>query len=212
MPSKKTKLNPKIFINCPFDEEYNPLFRAMVFCILYLNRYPIFSETRSSDKIRINEIIKLIKTSRLGIHDLSRNQARSAGEMPRFNMPFELGLDIGSKRFGGIKYSKRCILVFDSDKHNYDQYIGDISGQDIESHSNDPKIIITKIRDWLSRTYKHLPGADKIWKAYNQFSDDLPTRLVNDFTAEEVETMQIGDYRGFANDWIKDFKKNSINR
>lgn len=212
MPVKKTNTKPKVFINCPFDDEYRPLFRALVFCILYLDRYPIFSENRSSDKIRINEIIKLISESRLGIHDLSRHKAKVAEDLPRFNLPFELGLDIGSKRFGGVKYSKRKILVFDSSPHDYDKFIGDISGQDIESHNNNPETIIIKVRDWLSRIYKHLPGYTKIWKAYIQFSDDLPSRLSNNFTLHEIEVMQIGDYRGFAKDWIHDFKKDTMNR
>ncbi len=212
MPVRKQITKTKVFINCPFDDGYRPIFRALVFCILYLDRYPVFSENRSSDKIRINEIIKLIKESKLGIHDLSRNKAKSAGDLPRFNMPFELGLDIGSKRFGGLKYSKRKILVFDTSPHNYDKFIGDISGQDIESHNDDPETVIIKVRDWLSRIYKNLPGASKIWKAYNQFRDDLPRRLSNNFSPAEVEIMQIGDYRGFANDWITDFKMNPANK
>jgi hypothetical protein len=42
----------------------------------------------------------LIHESRFGIHDLSRCKAITAGDYVRMNMPFELGIDHGSKRFG----------------------------------------------------------------------------------------------------------------
>ena len=42
----------------------------------------------------------LISASPRSIHDLSRVEL-GENELPRFNMPFELGMALGAKRFGG---------------------------------------------------------------------------------------------------------------
>jgi len=77
-----------VFINCPFDEEYSPLLKALVFTILYLDLEPYLSQTISSSSIRVNQINEHIRSCRFGIHDVSRNRAMSDGELPRFNMPY----------------------------------------------------------------------------------------------------------------------------
>ena len=200
--------NPNVFVNCPFDEAFQPLFKSIIFTTLYLDYNPVFSNTTSSESIRVKNIMRLIAKSNFGIHDLSRNESGKRGEKARFNMPFELGLDIGSKRFGGPKFAGKKILILDSKPHDYDQYIGDISGQDIESHANDPETLIKVIRDWFSRIYpkKRFIGASKIWKAFNQFSDDLPLQLSGAFNKREIDNLQMSDYKEYAADWIQEMK------
>ena len=84
-----------IFINCPFDEDYQHLLRSMIFTCLYVGLKPQLSDTTDSFDIRVSGIIDLIKESKYSIHDLSRAKARKKGEVSRMNMPFELGIDIG---------------------------------------------------------------------------------------------------------------------
>jgi hypothetical protein len=89
-----------VFINCPFDEAYAPLLRPILFCIIYLGFDPrIAVERLDGGEPRIEKLFELIEESRFAIHDLSRLKARKAGELFRLNMPLELGLDIGCKRF-----------------------------------------------------------------------------------------------------------------
>jgi hypothetical protein len=83
-----------VFINCPFDEEYDPILQAMLFCIVDLGLVPRLAKERSdSGEIRLHKIADLIRESRYSIHDLSRSQARKKGEYFRLNMPFEYGVD-----------------------------------------------------------------------------------------------------------------------
>jgi len=89
-----------VFINCPFDDEYKPMLKALVFTSIYLNLVPHVSETISSSNTRIDQIKRYIRKSKFGIHDISRNKAMVVGDLPRFNMPYELGLDIGACEFG----------------------------------------------------------------------------------------------------------------
>lgn len=73
-----------VFINFPFDEEYLPLLRALLFTILYLGLNPrIALESLDSGRPRIEKVVRLIKESRYAIHDLSRLRAREAGEYSR---------------------------------------------------------------------------------------------------------------------------------
>jgi len=140
----------KVFINCPFDPAYRTLLQPLLFTILYLDFAPLICETESSGNIRVKKIIRLIRASKYSIHDISRNETVVAGDLPRFNMPYEMGLDIGCQTFTGIRKlkGKRC-LILERDQYRYQQFISDISGQDIKSHNNDPEILIRKLRDDL---------------------------------------------------------------
>ncbi len=49
-----------IFINCPFDNNYKPILKALVFGITYLGYIPKLSETIDSAETRIAGIQNLI--------------------------------------------------------------------------------------------------------------------------------------------------------
>ena len=62
-----------VFINCPFDPQFTPLFDAIVFAIYDCGFKPRRArETESSGVVRIDFIANLIRDCRLAIHDLSR--------------------------------------------------------------------------------------------------------------------------------------------
>ena len=130
------------------------------------------------------------------------------GELPRFNMPYELGLDIGASEYGRGKLKTKKILILETDRFHYQKVISDIAGQDIENHDDDPKTLITKVRNWFSVNFPEetIVGQSVIWIAYNQFIDDLSTHLSATYTNAEIEEMPIGDFIKFAADWISEFK------
>lgn len=198
-----------VFINCPFDNDFKPLLKALVFELIYLGFSPKLSQTLSSSAIRVNQIKNLIKNCKFGIHDLSRSKAMVAGELPRFNMPYELGLDIGALEYGSRKLKTKRILILETERFHYQKVISDIAGQDIENHNDDPKTLITKVRNWFSANFPEetIVGQSVIWIAYNQFIDDLNTNLSASYTEDEIEEMPIGDFIKFANDWISEFKE-----
>jgi hypothetical protein len=100
MPAKIAGYNDFVFINCPFDEEYMPLLHALVYSICRCGFVPqcALGEDDGSDG-RLDKIIRCIKNCRYGIHDISRIETNTHN-LPRFNMPFELGVFFGAKRFG----------------------------------------------------------------------------------------------------------------
>lgn len=139
-----------IFINCPFDNAYRPLLRALIFITLYFEFEPKIAKTVSSGKIRINEITGLIEGSKYSIHDISRSEFLKGNELPRFNMPYEMGIDIGCSLFGSAEQRTKECLILEKIKNRYDGVISDISGQDIKSHNNKVKKIIQAVIDWFA--------------------------------------------------------------
>jgi len=196
-----------VFINCPFDKDFQPMLKSLVFSLLYLDFEPRLSQTLSSSEIRIHQIITHISNSKFGIHDLSRNKAKKKGELPRFNMPYELGLDIGAARFGSGELKSKRILILETKRYEYQKFISDISGQDIENHDNDPLTLITKVRNWFINLQPNtLSSASLIWKAYNQFTGDLYIDLKDGFSDAEIIDMPIAEYIKYARPWITKFK------
>ena len=92
-----------IFINCPFDKKYDPILKAVVFCIVYLQYKPLLSETINSANSRVSGILDLISQAEYSIHDLSRMESTQKNELARFNMPFELGKSLIFKPMSPFK-------------------------------------------------------------------------------------------------------------
>jgi hypothetical protein len=165
-----------VFINCPFDIEYSPIFEAIVFAVHDAGFRPKCARERlDSSEIRLQKIVELIRASRYSIHDLSRTELDAATSLPRFNMPLELGIDIGCKSFSPSHRSK-TFLIFDSEQYRFQKYVSDISGQDIQRHNNEPRTAVARVRDWLRAESgsPRIPGGKTIFERYVAFRRDLP--------------------------------------
>ncbi|MCK1606513.1 hypothetical protein IVB02_35250 [Bradyrhizobium sp. 166] len=115
--------------------------------------------------------MKLVEQCRYGIHDLCRTELDSTSRLPRFNMPLELGIFLGAKRFGTAQQRRKSCLVLDKEKYRYQKFISDIAGQDIQSHNGNTNSVIAQVRDFLRAESKQkvLPGGTVIAKEYMEF-------------------------------------------
>src|SRR5215203_6365251 len=97
--------NRDVFVNCPFDPHYKPLFYAIVFTVVRSGfRVRCALETDDATENRFSKISVIVKECRYGIHDISRTEADGDPPLPRFNMPLELGLFLGGgSTVAGIK-------------------------------------------------------------------------------------------------------------
>src|SRR5215469_15133347 len=168
--------NQNVFINCPFDEKYKSLFRAIVFAVYdcgFVSRCAL--EEDDGSQIRLQKIYDIIASCRLGIHDLSRVQLDRSSRLPRFNMPLELGAFLGAKYFGVNQQKSKVCLILDSVEYRYQKFISDIAGQDIRAHGNDARRVIRIVRDWL-RMYSQtsIPSGSVIGERYAKFRAELP--------------------------------------
>lgn len=195
-----------VFVNCPFDPQYTPLFRALVFTVEYCG-YAVRCalEVDDSGETRAEKIIRLIAASRLGVHDISRTEPTVVdGEpLPRFNMPYEFGVFTGFKYSGTGIQRKKAILVPDRQKYRYQKFLSDIAGQDIRSHDDDPVILIREVRNWLQAQTlnRDLHGASRIVSAFNRFSSLMPDLLA----AMNKTVMELDNYRDFhslVTEWV----------
>ena len=160
-----------VFINCPFDPNYIPLLRPLLFTIVYLGYNPRIALERSdSAEARFQKICELIEQSKISIHDLSRMRSEKKNELYRLNMPFELGIDIGCRRYKpGESKQKKC-LILEKEKHRYQKALSDMSGSDIKSHNNEPEEIVRETRNWfVVNENLRTDSATKIWESFNEF-------------------------------------------
>ena len=194
-----------VFINCPFDSDYSSMFKAVVFAVFdcgYVARCAL--EIDDASQVRIDKISRIIAESKFGIHDLSRTELDKKTNLPRFNMPLELGMFLGAKLFGSKKPSPRACLILDREQYRYHSFISDIAGQDIKSHDNLPEKAISIVRNWLSDSSERrtIPGGREICRRYRNFRSDLP-KLCSDLPIEEDE-LTFNDYTYMVSTWLKE--------
>ena len=114
MASKaRHKFSKSVFINCPFDKEYQSLLQPLLFTIVYFGFHPRISSERSDSlEQRVEKILMLIKECQYSIHDLSRVKSKKEKEFYRLNMPFELGIDYGCRRVSTNRLkNKKCLIL-----------------------------------------------------------------------------------------------------
>lgn len=143
------KYDRNVFVNCPLDEEYEPILQAVLFCIIYLGFNPRLSVSNADcGEDRLRQIIAHIEASKFSIHDLCRARASQAGEVFRLNMPFELGIDYGLKHTRP-EFSTKRFLVFEGRRFEAKAALSDLSGCDFEVHSNSFEKAIGEVRNFL---------------------------------------------------------------
>lgn len=194
-----------VFINCPFDSAYWPLFEVMVFTIVACGFKPRCArEEADSGEVRIEKIARLVRESRFGIHDISRVELDGATQLPRFNMPFELGLDLGCKRFGDAGNATKQILILDSEPYRFQVFLSDIAGQDIRSHGGRPERLFREIREWLRVVSRRatIPGDRWIRAQQVAFSASLP-QLCEDMRLDH-RSLGYADYLELVETWLSD--------
>ncbi len=139
-----------VFVNCPFDAEFAPILQAIAFCVVYLGFYPrLAPENPDNATGRLDRIVDLVRSSKYSIHDLSRCKSTGANEFARMNMPFELGIDHGCRRFGPGELAGKSILILEEARHDYVKFLSDISGWDIHAHGGDYQKAVLHVRSWL---------------------------------------------------------------
>jgi hypothetical protein len=169
-----TKINKSVFMNCPFDDDYNVFFDALCFAIQICGFLPRCAlEQVDSAGARLDKIQEIIDECRFGIHDISRVGISKSG-LPRFNMPFELGLFFGAKRFGGIKQKNKSCIIIDVHPYRYRESLSDLSGQDIACYNGEVSVLLLSIRNYLQTFSAKVPGGECVVRKYNAYNIALP--------------------------------------
>jgi hypothetical protein len=192
-----------VFINCPFDNEYDPILQSILFVVIAFGFDPKIASGRNDNSdARLDKIVNMIKGSKYAIHDISRcsmsisdfiTEDKKINKSPvyaRLNMPFELGIDYGFKKGTRGILSQKKMLVMESSQRDYLASISDIRAWDIRYHSGQYRKAMKIARDWLvseaaapQRSFSELEGK------YVGFQEwRLEKGLSDGFSEEEILT------------------------
>ena len=197
-----------VFVNCPFDNEYFKLLKPLLFTLIYIGLKPRISETSDSGEVRLHKIKEMMEDSKFSIHDLSRMEPLTEDKLPRFNMPFECGIDFGIKLSNPQKYQNKKFLILEKEQYRYQRVISDISGNDIKAHKNNPENIIKVVRDWFKPTNNDIPRHKEMWLAFNEFEFDYEDILKEEgYNPKDIYELTFSDVIEYMTNWITSFKK-----
>lgn len=162
-----------VFLNCPFDDAFAPLFYAAVLTIASLGFTPRCArETEGESDPRIDRIARGLRESKYSVHDLSRFQGEGPDHIGRFNMPLELGMALllrYERKNAGLTHNW-VALVPQGFVHQ--RFISDLAGFDPPAHDQTPEAMIRAISGWLTIQPDYLPPTPTpraILTAYPEF-------------------------------------------
>lgn len=193
----------QVFINCPFSEDYQEKFRAIVFSVIRSGCEPRCAlEADDGAENRLQKICNIIGQCDLAIHDISKTELDIASGLPRFNMPLELGIFLGARRFGAGPHKRKRCIILDRERYRYQKFMSDIAGQDIHAHGGTTHGVIGEISSWLRDEIRgrHVPGGKVISLEFDAFQRDLP-RICDEIQIDPIE-LTFQDYRKIAVAWI----------
>jgi hypothetical protein len=134
-----------VFLNIPYDEEFQPLYLAYIVGLYQLGLEPYIASAIPGGRRRLSRILDLIQSCRYSIHDLCRVELDSAGSgTPRFNMPLELGMTI---TWADLHEELHTWFVFESKPRRLDFSTSDLGGTDANIHLGTVEGILCELRN-----------------------------------------------------------------
>lgn len=202
------KDSAKVFINCPYDEEYEPFFRAIVFGIKANGFNPVCAKEKTGGDTRLDKILKGIEECEYGIHDISRTDIDKNTNFPRFNMAFELGISIGCQTFGTGDQQNKDFLILDINSYRFRDFLSDISGKDPVGHNNSPEIALHHVNVWLgqkriekSGDKEDYTGSKSISNFYKEFKGDFQNLCIQ--SKADINNLAHHEYILITSKWLE---------
>lgn len=127
-----------VFLNVPFDSQYERLFVALVAGLCMLGRRPRCVLELPASTNRLSRLFQIIRGCRVSIHDLSR----VSGYPPRFNMPFELGLAVAVKHVDDHRHK---FFVLERKSYRLQKTLSDVNGYDPLVHGGSVSGVVSAL-------------------------------------------------------------------
>lgn len=140
-----------VFINCPYDAEFEATFDAIVFatvCCGFMPRSALESGTVAES--RMQRIVDAIFSSKYSIHDLSRCRGEGNEMLARFNMPLELGIAMARRYMKTRQSHRHDWLLLVPEGHVYLKFVSDLAGFDPIRYDGKMESAIPKVMSWLA--------------------------------------------------------------
>jgi hypothetical protein len=165
-----------VFLNCPYDAQFQDLFDAIVFatsCCGFLPRSAL--ETGSVAEPRMARIMRAIFESKYSIHDLSRCTGEGDANLARFNMPLELGIAMARRYSAQRRAGRHDWLVLVPEGHRYHAFVSDLAGFDPKVHDGSVRGIVLAVMGWLvtREDAVRMPDPQQVLSALPTFQSEL---------------------------------------
>lgn len=139
-----------VFVNCPFDTEFEAQLNAIVFTCVHAGFYPVIaSSSGRTGRPRLERILDALNSCRYSIHDLSRCRGQGDQNLARFNMPLELGMAMAIRGAANSADAHEYLVLVPDELYLHQRYISDLAGLDPQSHDGTPERIIAEVLAWL---------------------------------------------------------------
>jgi hypothetical protein len=111
-------------------------------------------------------------------------------------MPFELGLSMGAKYFGGPKLRRISALIMVRKDYALNAYLSDLGGNDPVAHDDDPHEVVRAVTRYLHTTPEGrvLRGAQSTIARFERFKETLPA-MTAALERADSEVDPFKDYR-----------------
>jgi hypothetical protein len=167
-----------VFINCPYDDQFAPLFNAIVLTTAARGFTPRSArESEGESEPRILRIAKSLMTSRYSIHDLSRFQGEGVENLARFNMPLELGMAMAIRWMkDGTPVPPHNWMALVPTGGAHQKFASDLVAYDLRDHDSQVVTVIKRVAGWLSELpdfTEPTPSAQTILAAFQNFQAQL---------------------------------------
>lgn len=138
-----------VFINVPFDSDYEPLYVAMIAGLIGLGFIPrcVLEIPSVGKAIRLDRILECIRECKYSLHDLSRAGIDPRSRCARFNMPFELGLAVAVQH---LEQDHEWVL-FETRSFRVQKSLSDLNGFDPHIHGGTQAGVLHALRNAFQR-------------------------------------------------------------
>lgn len=150
MPVRKPRRRSErsVFLNVPYDSAFENLYLAYIAGLSAFGLIPHATLEIPISQRRLERILDLIEQCVYSIHDLSRVQLDPrAPRVPRFNMPFELGLAVAQ----GARNRRETWYVCETTPYRINKSLSDLDGTDVRVHGGTVKGVFASLCDIFAR-------------------------------------------------------------
>lgn len=168
MPQPSVNHNA-VFLNIPYDEEFQKLYLAYIVGLSQLGFDPYITSGIPGGERRLDRVLALIQSCRYSIHDLSRVEMSVASPAtPRFNMPLELGLTIA---WAKMHPKRHTWFLWESTPRRLQKSMSDLDGTDPYIHSGTVEGVLSELRNAFVRN--GAPSVQKMMATYRLVESNI---------------------------------------
>lgn len=167
---RKRRERYSVFLNIPYDSAFEKLYLAYIAGLSAFGLIPRATLEIPTSQRRLERILKLIQECAYSIHDLSRVQLDArAPRVPRFNMPFELGLAVAQN----TRNRRETWYVCETVSHRVNKSLSDLDGTDVRIHNGTVQGVFGALCDVFVRKTRQ-PSVQEMYRIYLVLRRNLP--------------------------------------